>query len=275
MDELNSFRATHKTMVTHIDGIPWEYIASGDSTKSLLILPGLVGIAEMSFQIILRFEDEYRVIIPSYPYPVETLDGLIQGITSILDQEGVRRTNVLGGSFGGMIAQSLVRARPERVKDLVLSHTGSPQPERAEKNRKFIRILKWMPTSLVRALLRAVTSKTMQDAPAQRDFWVAYSNELIARLSKADLISRYLVAVDFDAASQGSPEDLASWPGRILILEGDDDPIAEAPERQALKALHPQAAVHTFHGTGHIASIASVDEYVEVIKNFFNNQQTG
>ena len=154
------------------------------------------------------------------------------------------------------------------ILDLVLSHTGGPKSERVEKNRGFIQQLRWLPISLIRAMLRAATRKSMQDASEQRDFWVAYSNELIARLRKEDLISRYLVAIDFDAASHGSPHDLAGWPGRTLILECDNDPIAEAPDRQALKELHAQAIVHTFHGTGHVASIARVDEYVKVIKDF-------
>ncbi|MBI5565787.1 MAG: hypothetical protein HY870_12905 [Chloroflexi bacterium] len=42
----------------------------------------------------------------------------------------------------------------------------------------------------------------------------------------------------------------------------------EAPARAALKALHPQARVHTFHGSGHVASIAKLNEYVAVIAGF-------
>ena len=91
---------------------------------------------------------------------------------------------------------------------------------------------------------------------------------MIGRLGKADLVARYALAVDFDRNARFTPDDLQSWPGRILILEGDDDPIAEAPAREALKALHPQARVHTFHGTGHVASIARLDEYVAVIAAF-------
>ena len=64
--------------------------------------------------------------------------------------------------------------------------------------------------------------------------------------------------------------DLNDWPRRILILEGDDDSIAEALAREALKAFRPQAGVHTFRGTGHVASIAKLDEYGSVIKRFLH-----
>ncbi|NTU65164.1 MAG: hypothetical protein HGB05_17625, partial [Chloroflexi bacterium] len=119
--------------------------------------------------------------------------------------------------------------------------------------------------------LKGATRRSLRDAPEQIPFWEAYSNEKIARVSKADLIGRYQVAVDFDAHAAIAPDDLKDWPGRILILEGDNDPIAEAPAREALKTLHPQASVHTFHGSGHVASIAKVDEYVAVIKRFLQS----
>jgi pimeloyl-ACP methyl ester carboxylesterase len=171
-----------------------------------------------------------------------------------------------------MVAQAFVRRCPQRVANLVLSHTGGPEAERAVKNRKFIGILRWMPMPMLRSLLRLSTRKALQAAPERIPFWEAYSDELIDRLSRDHLLGRYLVAIDFDATSSFTPGDLEGWPGRILILEGDDDPVADASARQLLKTLHPQAQVHTFHGSGHVASIARVDEYSAVIRKFLSEE---
>jgi pimeloyl-ACP methyl ester carboxylesterase len=270
-DELVRFRATHPLKHTFVHGIQWEYIAAGRGSEALLILPGLLGIGEMSFQHIRAFETEYRVIAPSYPFEITTMKQMTDGVAAILEAEGIRRVHVLGGSYGGMIAQCLVRHYPQRVLSLVLSHTGGPRPDRAATNRRFIALLRLLPMSVLRFMLKGATRKSLKDAPEQIPFWEAYSNEMIAHVSKADLISRYQAAVDFDVHAAFAPDDLKDWPGRILILEGDNDPIAEAPARAALKALHPQASVHTFHGSGHIASIAKVDEYVAVIKRFLRS----
>lgn len=102
----------------------------------------------------------------------------------------------------------------------------------------------------------------------QRAFWETYFDEMIASLTKADWISRYKVKVDIDETSRFACDDLKQWPGRILILEGDNDPIVRAPARQALAALYPQARTRVFQGTGHAASIAKVDEYSSMIKDF-------
>jgi pimeloyl-ACP methyl ester carboxylesterase len=265
---LRHFRMMHPPKRATVNGVEWEYLASGNAQETLLLLPGLMGIAEMSFQPMMGFEDEYHVVVPSYPFSIQTVAELVDGIAGVLDAQGVWQTHVLGGSYGGMIAQALVRRHPQRVNRLVLSHTGGPRPERAGKNRTFTRVLRLLPMSMVRSLLWSATRKSLEGAPEQRPFWEAYSKEIVDRLKKPDLIARYAVAIDFDATSNFTPDDLTDWPGRILILEGDNDPIADVLERDLLKHYHPQAQVHTFHGTGHVASIAKVDEYVTVIKRF-------
>jgi pimeloyl-ACP methyl ester carboxylesterase len=275
MDATNSlwsrlfrFRATHPTVCATAEGIEWEYIACGQGDRALLILPGLFGVGEMSFEHILAFEDVYRVIVPSYPPAITCVPELIGGIVGILDAERIDRAQVLGSSYGGMVAQCLVRQYPDRVGTLILSHTGVPRPDRAAKSQRFVTILRLLPMSLMRTMLSLSTRRSLADTPEQRAFWQTYSNEVIDQITKADLISRYCVAVDFDVSCAFAPDDLKGWPGRILILEGDNDPIAESGEREALRALYRQARVHTFHGSGHMASIAKLDEYVAVIEGF-------
>jgi len=266
-EQLIRFRATHPIKKVTVAGASWEYIASGHGERTLLILPGLLGFGEMSFQLITAFEDEYQVISPTYPSTVTTMAQLIEGVVGILASENIQQAHALGSSAGGAVAQCLVRQYPNRVGKLILSHTGGPKAERARKNKRFLQVLPWLPMGLLRALLRLVTGKVLSDAPAQRAFWQAYSDEMIATLTKADLRSRYQVASDFDEHYAFASNDLVGWPGSILILAGDNDPLSTAEE---LIALYAQAEVHTFHGTGHVASIAKPEEYVSVIKDFLS-----
>ena len=265
---LTDFRATHPATCTTVKGIEWKYIACGRGERALLILPGLLGIGEMSFEQILAFQNVYRVVAPSYPFTIASVQQLIRGIAGILDAEHIDRTHVLGGSYGGMMAQCLVRQYPDRVDRLVLSHTGVPRPDRAVKNRRFLAVLRFLPMRLLRAMLRLSTHRSLADAPEFRVFWETYSNEVICQITRADLLARYRVAIDFDFSCAFAPDDLEGWPGRILILEGDNDPVAETPAREALRALYPQASVHTFCGSGHVASISKLDEYTAVIRDF-------
>jgi len=205
VDQLRRFRATHPLKSFILDGVTWDYLLGGQGRETLLILPGLLGVAEMSFQHSAIFENTYRVIVPGYPFGVGTLDQLVGGLAALLDAEQIDRVHVLGGSFGGLVAQRFVRAYPERVRRLVLSHTGGPRPDRARANRRAVTLFGLLPMRVLRFMLRGATRRSLRDAPEHIAFWEAYSDEMITRLTKADLISRYRLAADFDATSTFTP----------------------------------------------------------------------
>src|SRR6185436_4372412 len=70
---------------------------------------------------------------PPGPY---TVAELAADAVQVLDEAGVERAHVLGTSLGGMVAQELALAAPERVDRLVLACTtpggaeSFPMPER-------------------------------------------------------------------------------------------------------------------------------------------------
>ncbi|MBI5565786.1 MAG: alpha/beta hydrolase [Chloroflexi bacterium] len=208
VDELLKFRDAHPLRQTTVRGVRWSYLVAGRGPAALLILPGLLGFGEMSFQHIQAFESNYRVVAPNYPFEITTLRELVDGLAALLDAEGIERVHVLGGSYGGMVAQWLVRRYPQRVVSLVLSHTGGPKSDRAATNRRVIALLRLLPMSVFRFMLQGATRKSLKAAPDQIPFWEAYSNEMIARVSKADLIGRYHAAADFDEQSTLTPDDL-------------------------------------------------------------------
>lgn len=53
----------------------------------------------------------------------------------------------------------------------------------------------------------------------------------------------------------------------MLILEGDNDRMVRAADRDELRRVYPDAQVHTFRGTGHAASLMKPDEYLSVLKS--------
>ena len=53
----------------------------------------------------------------------------------------------------------------------------------------------------------------------------------------------------------------ASWGGRVLLLESEDDTGFEPEEQAALRSLHPRAAVHVFPGAGHLSWLEQPDAF--------------
>ena len=63
-------------------------------------------------------------------------------------------------------------------------------------------------------------------------------------------------------------DDLKEWPGKILIIESEDDPAIPAKARALLRATYPQAAVQTFRDAGHASSILKREETLAAIRKF-------
>ncbi len=263
---LAEFRAAHPVLQLKHAGETWRYRRCGVGVEPVLWLTGALGVGEFAFPQILALGADFRVLAPDYP-PVRTLDRMADGLVAILDVEGVAGTHVVSGSFGGMVAQHLVRRHPQRVRSLVLSHTAAPEPARSRV--AMVRALVWTLAVWPEWLLRALFRRRLRGSVAVADpFWVRYFDSTVAGLSKADMLSRVRLAAAFAAQTGYAACDLERWPGRVLILDADDDRLMPAATRTALRALYPRAEVHTFSGTGHSAAILHPDGYAEVIRRF-------
>jgi deazaflavin-dependent oxidoreductase (nitroreductase family) len=273
-EELREFRAAHPSKRVAVGGVGWEYLASGEGEDALLMLPGGAMVGEAGFTRIPAFEDRYRVIAPSYA-SVSTAAELLDGLAGVLEAEGVRAAHVLGPSYGGLVAQCFVRRHPERVRSLVLANTLVPPRSLLWASKVFLMVLSLVPLGWLRALRERALARAFLGVPSvpleDQAFWRDYQHELISRLTKADVRAMYRLGIDLVESFRFAPDDLASWPGRILILESDEDPVP-SEKRAELRQTYPQARVHTFHGAGHTPWMSHREEYLSVIKEFLDHQ---
>jgi aminoacrylate hydrolase len=267
-EQLRAFRSNYPPRHLTVDGHDWDYIACGQAEEVLVLLPGATGNGEMAFKHIIALEKEYRIISPTYPPTAATMGQLTGGIAAILDAENIQQAHIMGGSFGGIVAQCFVRAYPHKVDKLILSHTLGPKPERVKRTKRAMILLFLFPLWLMRALLKRETIKLLDAEHAEYEFWRAYLQEEFFRLNKKEIMNILRRGIDFDQHYAFTSDDLKDWPGKILIIESADDPLARQDSSKKLKALYPRAQVYSFHGTGHAASILKAEEYQSVIKNF-------
>lgn len=260
--QLSRFRATYAASELQYGGTLWRYRHGGASSEPVFWLTGALGLGEFAFGCAFALGCDFRLLIPDYP-PLRSLDGMADGLAAVLDAEGVPAAHVVGGSFGGMLAQHFVRRHPDRVRSLVLSHTTAPQ--RSYSRAAVMRILSLL---LPERPFRALFSRRLRGSFVDADpFWLRYFDSRVATLARRDLVSRVLLASRF-LQLRYAADDLDSWPGRLLILDADDDPLMGAPARTALRSLYPRAQVHTFSGTGHSAAILEPELYCQVIRRF-------
>jgi 3-oxoadipate enol-lactonase len=120
-------------VVQRPDGARIAWSSDGDlNAPPVLLVMGLAYPAAMWFRLVPALAGHYRVLrldnrgagltgdVPGAPYSVETMTG---DALAVLDAAGVTRTQVIGISMGGLIAQELVLSAPERVSSLCLMAT--------------------------------------------------------------------------------------------------------------------------------------------------------
>ncbi|MFZ2097367.1 MAG: alpha/beta hydrolase [Anaerolineales bacterium] len=272
LEQLRRFRKEHPLRNVTIDSVKWEYLTAGNpSGEPLLLLPGALSTAESAWRTITSLEDgQYRLIVPSYPPEVDSMSTLADGLVEILTREGIQSTYVMGGSYGGMLAQVFTHKHPGMVSKLVLSHTYPPESRRANSVTPALRLFKRLPMFMVKKMLRdRMTGILPPKASPELLLIAAQIRETVdTHLTRQAAINTYLRMMDFDRQTY-TPDDLANWPGKTLIMLAEDDPTTPESLRNELIGLYPGATVHLFKDSDRRIGILESSEYVSVMEEFF------
>lgn len=260
---LQAFRQSYPPQHINVSGRKWEYVALGGGEETILFLHGMTGSYDIWWQQIAALRDRYRVISVTYP-PVDSLEGLAEGVLAILDAEGADKVNVVGSSLGGYLAQYLVATRPERIQRAVFANTFPPNDIIAEKNRTIGALLPYLPEWLVMATLDGSFTDKVYPASGNSELVLAFMLEQShSRMSKAQVVGRYRCVID-----PFTPADPAALGIPVMIIEADNDPLVEEALREQLKTTYPAAAVHTLRNAGHFAYLSMPDVYAEMLEEF-------
>jgi pimeloyl-ACP methyl ester carboxylesterase len=266
-ERLRAFRASYPNKSLAVAGVEWKYRICGAGARTLLLLPGGELVNDMGFDLAAALAPRFRIVYPAYPR-VRSLDDLADGVAAILDAESIPRVWVLGASFGGAVAQCLIRRHPDRIERLILSNTGVPLAYLVRGRKIANAMLAAIPWPLLRGLLAKSIMKLLGAPAGEAPFWRSYAKQLFAtQLTKADVMANLRIQLEYHRRYRFAPADLAAWPGKIFVIESDND-IFNAARRKALRDAYPQAPVYTFHGAGHAPAFSRANEYLEVLGRF-------
>jgi pimeloyl-ACP methyl ester carboxylesterase len=266
-ERLLAFRASYPNKSLTFGGRQWHYRICGEGARTLLLLPGGELVNDLGFNLAGALAQRFRIVYPAYPR-ADTLAEFADGIDALLTAENAPSVWVLGASFGGAVAQCLVRRHPERIDRLILSNTGVPQAYLVRTRTMVNATLAMLPWPVLRMLLIRSLTKVLGAPAGDMPFWRAYFKELFAtRLTRADVLSNLRNQLEYHARYAFSPDDLAAWSGKIFIIESDND-LFGPKRRKALRDTYPQAPVYTFHGGGNAPAFSRTGEYMKVLDGF-------
>jgi poly(3-hydroxyalkanoate) depolymerase len=271
-------RAIRHIQTIDVDGVRLRVAARGRG-RPLLLLMGIGGNLEM-WQ---PFEDwldpnaiqSITVDAPGtgdstpYRWP-RRMPGLARTMDRMLAALGYDEIDVLGVSFGGVLAQQLARQAPDRVRRLVLAATGPG--------------VGGLPGS-PRVLLALATPRRYQ----QPDYFRRVAGQIygggvrrnpdaalhgsLARFAKAPSMAGYLAQLYAISGWSSLP-----WLGRLtqptLVLAGDDDPIVPLINGRMMARCIPQAQIHVVEGGGHLFLIERGPEMATLVTHFLHTPMT-
>ena len=256
-----------------VEGIRLHVRESGDGQPVLLI--NGIGAHVGMWAPVERFLPGMRVIAfdapgtgrsatSAFPLSLELLSQLTE---RLLDRLGYDQVDVLGYSFGGLIAQYLARRAPTRVRRLVLAATtpgwgGVPGS---------MWTLSQMATPLRyywRPYYEAVIGPLM-GGRARNDPEFVHRHGATRQLSPPSALG-YAWQLLALTAGPGSLAWLGEVTTETLVLAGDDDPVMPLPNALLLARYIPTARLFVARGEGHLLLMDDRSSVLPIIQSFLS-----
>ncbi len=270
--ELVDFRNAHPCLAFQSNGLTWRYQRDGNGDRAILFLAGGIQCGEGWFRYMNYYRDRFRVLAVTYPDEVHQLADVMDAIEKLIEIERLSKLAVVGTSLGGMIDQAFIRRCPGPISHLVIANTSHPDPQYSRRLQARLPLVRVVPGSFLRYLTQKRLAQYANPAHHKtKSFFDAYLIEhSLYYTTRAWIVNHYRLIIDFCTHQRFAPTDLASWGGKILLVESEDDLFPEST-RQALRALYPQAWVHRFDkGGGHSPAINREAEYKAMLNGFLD-----
>jgi pimeloyl-ACP methyl ester carboxylesterase len=246
--------------------IVWEEQGSG---RPLLLIQGL-GYARWSWEpIVPRLAEDYRVLFfdnrgigesdkPEGPYTARMMaDDALQ----VLDEADVDRAHVLGASLGGMVAQELAVAAPERVDKLVLCCTTPGGASTVPMPHVTVDLFAAAATLAPEvALRRFVENALAADAPAELVEEI-FDRRVANPLDPAGWQAQAAAGLGF----QGIDGAIIA---PTLLVTGTEDNVVDPRNSDVLAEQIPGAELERIEGTGHLFFWEQPDVFVRILREF-------
>ena len=193
-------------------------------------------------------------------------------VLAVLDHAGIRQASLVGTSLGGMIAQELALAHPERVDKLVLVATIPGGPRSHPMPLPTTYLFAWAPFMTSKAKLREFVQTTLGPTTLRR-------RPRVARC----LAARQLAHPQSESAwrAQTAAGMLFNPLGRqrritqpTLIVHGTADQVVAPGNADVLAGLLPNARVQRFEGAGHLLYWEQPKRFVRAVTDFLTDPAT-
>lgn len=196
-----------------------------------------------------------------------SIDAMARDVVSVLDEQGIDAAHIVGFSMGGLVAQAMATAWPDRVRSLVLAATFATTPVSSRlflkavadcyarsitARQRYALILPWLFSREFLESERAVPFLSFPEGEPEGqtpDDWIRSLNAQLA----------------FDGRA-----GLAKIQARTLVMHGADDVLAPPCDAAALHRGIRNAAWCTIAG-GHLFHVERPQRFLDALLEFLGD----
>jgi pimeloyl-ACP methyl ester carboxylesterase len=251
-----------------INGLAVEVSGEGDA---VLCIHGLGGSSNVWTPIASALQSFQR-IAPDLPGSGRSelsggplsVEGLAEAMAALLRSLGLKSVHVVAHSLGTIVAQHLAAAHPELVRSLAMfgplvapPDAGRPNIRaRAELARKGVSAMQ----DIADAIVQGATSK---ETKAERPVVLAAVRELVMRQPSEG----YAQSCEALASAQSAALETIGAPA--LLITGDEDGVAPAPNVEAMAKRLANATVVVLPGCGHWTTLEQPERCAQELDAFY------
>jgi pimeloyl-ACP methyl ester carboxylesterase len=201
------------------------------------------------------------------------ISNMAKDVGALLDHLKIARTNVLGYSMGGAIAQEFVRQFPDRILGLVLCATMCGGPRAVYASPPVVRVIRELDGLKPEEIARRIWDVTYSPGYLENHRELAEDQmrrEIAAPtpLHAADL--QYQAFAEFDGS-----DALANIKVPTLVLTGDLDRLVSPRNSRFIASLIPGARLIVIPACGHRMMWEATDECVGFVTEFLSGVSGG
>ncbi|MBV8802748.1 MAG: alpha/beta fold hydrolase [Gammaproteobacteria bacterium] len=205
-----------------------------------------------------------------------TLENNIEDVEALRQYLGLKKICILGGSYGGIVAQGYAIRYPKQVEKLILSVT-MPSYKGVEESKEYLRE---HGTEKQIAICEHLWNGTFKNANHVKNYFdlmePLYS--LTARKNrKQTVFTKSQTIWSHEALNEGFSgflrhfnfiPELKKIKCPTLILAGNDDWICRPSQSKIIAQHIPHAQLKIFRNCGHAIAVDANEKYIKVIKHF-------
>ena len=248
--------------------IAWERRGEG---FPVLLVQGL-GYARWGWEPVAdRLAERHEVILfdnrgigeSDAPLGAYSASEMAEDTLGVLDEAGVERGHVVATSLGGMVAQELALAAPERVEKLVLVCTTPGGPNAAPMPEQTLRLMAEAPTLEPQVALRKFVENALSPDPPDGIVERILAHRLETNQPLSAWLSQAAAGMTFDAWDRLPGLEIPT-----LVVHGTADVVVDPANAELLAERIPDSRVELFPGCGHLLFWEEPERFRQVVEEF-------